>query len=162
MRQEIEQFLYQEARLLDSGLFHEWLALFTDDVKYWMPARENLPAAVKPVDEGDLAYALYDEDLASLTLRVRRLDTGLARVEEPRSITRHMVSNVLVDDRDGDNAVKVDSNFLVFQLRHGQHESFFVGRREDVLRRVDSDWKIAKRKIHLDQLVLPRAVSIFF
>jgi ethylbenzene dioxygenase beta subunit len=33
---EVEQFLYREARLLDERRFHEWLALFTDDVRYWM------------------------------------------------------------------------------------------------------------------------------
>ena len=35
---EVEQFLYREARLLDERRFHEWLTLFTDDVRYWMPA----------------------------------------------------------------------------------------------------------------------------
>src|SRR6202035_4308800 len=38
---EVEQFLYREARLLDERRFHEWLALFTDDVHYWMGARAN-------------------------------------------------------------------------------------------------------------------------
>src|SRR5438105_13723694 len=38
---EVEQFLYREARLLDERRFHEWLDLFTDDVRYWMGARSN-------------------------------------------------------------------------------------------------------------------------
>jgi 3-phenylpropionate/cinnamic acid dioxygenase small subunit len=38
---EVEQFLYREARLLDERRFHEWLELFTDDVRYWMPVRSN-------------------------------------------------------------------------------------------------------------------------
>ena len=38
---EVEQFLYREARLLDSRRFTEWLELFSEDVRYWMPTRSN-------------------------------------------------------------------------------------------------------------------------
>ena len=38
---EVEQFLYREARLLDERRFHEWVELFTEDVRYWMPVRSN-------------------------------------------------------------------------------------------------------------------------
>jgi hypothetical protein len=41
LQHEIEQFLYVEAELLDDGRFHEWLDLFADDVRYWMPTRYN-------------------------------------------------------------------------------------------------------------------------
>jgi dibenzofuran dioxygenase subunit beta len=162
LRQEIEAFLYEEARLLDSWQLHEWLDLLTEDIRYWMPARENLPKDHIQVDAEDLSFGFYDEDKPALYLRVRRLDTGLAHVEEPRSITRHMISNVLVRPTDREGEVLADSNFLVFQLRHGQHETYWVGRREDLLRRVDGAWKLASRKVILDQLVVPRTVSIFF
>jgi dibenzofuran dioxygenase subunit beta len=162
LRQEIETFLYEEARLLDSWRLHDWLELFTEDARYWMPSRENLPADKTPVEDEELAFGYYDEDKTALLLRVRRLDTGLAHVEEPRSITRHMISNVLVREAERPDQVLADSNFIVFQLRHGQHETLWVGRREDVLRRVGDQWKIASRKVLLDQLVVPRTVSIFF
>lgn len=162
LRQEIETFLYEEARLLDSWRLHDWLELFTEDAHYWMPSRENLPADKTPVEAEELAFGYYDEDKTALLLRIRRLDTGLAHVEEPRSITRHMISNVLVQDGERPGEVLAESNFMVFQLRHGQHENLWVGRREDVLRPADGSWKIASRKILLDQLVVPRTVSIFF
>ena len=38
---EVEQFLYREARLLDERRFHQWLQLFTDDVRYFMAGRSN-------------------------------------------------------------------------------------------------------------------------
>ena len=38
---QIEQFLYREARLLDARQFRQWLELFTDDIRYWMPMRSN-------------------------------------------------------------------------------------------------------------------------
>ncbi|HLY67301.1 MAG TPA: aromatic-ring-hydroxylating dioxygenase subunit beta [Chloroflexota bacterium] len=162
LRQEIEAFLFEEARLLDSWRLHDWLDLFTDDARYWMPSRENLPADKTPVDAEELSFGFYDEDKPALLLRIRRLDTGLAHVEEPRSITRHMISNVLVREADRAGEVLAGSNFMVFQVRHGHHENLWVGRREDVLRRTDSSWKIASRKVILDQLVTPRTVSIFF
>ncbi len=47
---EVEQFLYREARLLDERRFHEWLELFADDVRYWMPVRmSRYPKASKAI-----------------------------------------------------------------------------------------------------------------
>ena len=65
---------------------------------------------------GELAYTLFDEDKSSLVARVRRLDTGLAHVEEPRSLTRHLISNVLVRETDAPDEVIAESNFSVFQV----------------------------------------------
>jgi 3-phenylpropionate/cinnamic acid dioxygenase small subunit len=40
---------------------------------------------------------------------------------------------------------------------------FFVGKREDMLRRVGGSWKIARRKIVLDQnVLLAKNLTIFF
>ena len=33
----VEQFLFHEARLLDTGQLEAWLELFTDDATYWLP-----------------------------------------------------------------------------------------------------------------------------
>src|SRR5262245_13053265 len=42
LTREIEEFLYAEAALLDERRFEEWLALLTDDIRYWMPMRRNV------------------------------------------------------------------------------------------------------------------------
>ena len=34
----IEAFLYREARLADENRYDEWLALWTDDARYWIPS----------------------------------------------------------------------------------------------------------------------------
>src|SRR5215212_833484 len=88
---EVEQYLYREARLLDDRRFHDWLTLFTDDVRYWMSSRTNrYPKSSKAISildpdryvEDDVAaedeLAILDEDKQTLTARVRRLDTGMA------------------------------------------------------------------------------------
>ena len=33
----VAQFLYHEARLLDTGQLEAWLDLFTEDATYWVP-----------------------------------------------------------------------------------------------------------------------------
>ena len=42
LAREIEQFLYAEAELLDQRRFNEWLDLFTEDARYWMPIKRNV------------------------------------------------------------------------------------------------------------------------
>ena len=85
--QDVADFLYLEAELLDQHRFHEWLDLFADDVRYVAPIHESVqgqPAA----SNGELGYYLFNEDKGSLTMRVKRLDTGLAHVETPASVTQ--------------------------------------------------------------------------
>ncbi len=38
---EVERFYYDEAALLDSHRYDEWLALFSDDAHYFMPIRRT-------------------------------------------------------------------------------------------------------------------------
>lgn len=162
LQYEVEQFLYREARLLDEGRFHDWLDLFTEDVRYWMPVRETLqqfPEGIHP--EGQRAVSLIDDDKRFLAMRVARLDTGFAHAETPPSRTRHLITNVEIEDAGGEE-ISVYSNFLLFQGRREKADYSFFGKREDRLRRVDGQWKIARRKIVLDHTVLPRGLSIFF
>jgi len=173
---DVERFLYREARLLDERRFHEWLALFTDDVRYWMPMRNNrypkISKAIVILDpdrysEADLTrddeLAILDETKETLGRRIARLDTGMAWAEDPPSRTRHMLSNIEVEPGDAAAELKVSSNFLVYRSRAETEQDFYVGARQDVLRQVNGAWKIARRKIILDQnVLLAKNVSIFF
>src|SRR5258708_3808072 len=104
---EVEQFLYREARLLDERRFDEWLALRTDDIRYWLPARTNrYPRRSKAIaildparyveDDmvGDDEWAILDETKQSLAGRLARLETGMAWAEDPPSRTRHLITNI--------------------------------------------------------------------
>jgi 3-phenylpropionate/cinnamic acid dioxygenase small subunit len=173
---EVEQFLYREARLLDDRKFHDWLTLFTDDVRYWMSSRTNrYPKSSKAISildpdryvEDDVAaedeLAILDEDKQTLTARVRRLDTGMAWAEDPPSRTRHMIANIEVEPGETDSEIKVYANFIVYRSRGETEQDFYVGGRQDLLRRVDGEWKIARRRLVLDQNVLTaKNVSVFF
>ena len=173
---QVEQFLYREARLLDARQFRQWLELFTDDVRYWMPMRSNrysvTSKAISILDgsryeeedlskEGDLA--IMDETKESLVRRIDRLDTGMAWAEDPPSRTRHFVSNIEVEPGERESEIKVYSNFIMYRTRAETEEDFYVGSREDILRNVNGEWKIARRKIVLDQnVLLAKNVSNFF
>src|SRR5438067_13788246 len=116
---EVEQFLYREARLLDERRFHEWLALFTDDVHYWMGARANrYPRNSKAISilspnryvEDDRTredeLSILDETKETLAGRVARLETGMAWAEDPPSRTRHVISNIEVAEGDATSELK--------------------------------------------------------
>jgi 3-phenylpropionate/cinnamic acid dioxygenase small subunit len=176
MIRQVEQFVYREARLLDERRFREWLTLFTNDIRYWMVQRTTrYPKGSKAIilvdadryDDDDLPHegglALYDENLDTLERRIARLETGLAWSEDPPSRTRRLITNIEVKSADVDTEIRVYANFLVYKNRAETEQDFFVGARKDVLRRVDDGWKIASRKLVLDQtVILAKNVSIFF
>ena len=173
---QVEQFLYREARLLDSRQFRQWIDLLADNLRYWIPMRSNrYSAASKSIsildgsryEEDDLSkesdQAFMDEDKGSLRRRVDRLDTGMAWAEDPPSRTRHLISNVEVEPGERESEVKVYSNFIMYRSRGETEEDFYVGSREDVLRNADGSWQLASRKIVFEQNVLSaKNLSNFF
>jgi 3-phenylpropionate/cinnamic acid dioxygenase small subunit len=155
-RMAIEQLLSREAHLLDERRFKEWLDLLTDDIEYLMPLTEHVQGKVAPA-----GHPIIRDDKSTLMARVAKDDTGFSHVETPVSMTCHMIGNVLIED-EVDGEVQVKSSFMVRQARKLRDEAWWVGRRDDRVRRVDGDWRICRRTIHLDATVLPRGISIFF
>ena len=164
LKQEVEEFLYQEAELLDERRYEEWLELFTDDVHYWMPMRRNVPA-----DELEREFTRegtdvnwFDEGKDTLTRRVKQILTGVHWAEQPPSRICHIVSNVQILEAGADE-VRVKSRFLLYRNRVETETDFLVGKREDLLRRVDGGFRIARRKIVLDQnVLLAKNLTFFF
>lgn len=160
LQHSVEQFLYCEVRLLSERRYEEWLDLLTDDVRYWMPARATVDGQPDAVSaEEEMAY--FDDNKTFLASRVERLRSSLAHAEQPPSRLRYFLSNVEIKDRH-DPEIDVYCNLLVYQSRLESTEVTYVGRREDTFRRADQSWRIAKRKVILDQTLVPRTISIFF
>jgi len=163
LMREIEDFLYAEADLLDERQFEKWLELLTDDVRYWMPMRKNLAFEDRDRDiTSDDDVAWIDDDKVTLTKRVKQILTGIHWAEEPLSRVSHLVSNIRLAQRLDANAYLVKSHFIVHRNRLETETDFIAGRREDVLRRVDGNLKIASRKIIIDQAVLLAKNLTFF
>ena len=164
LRQKIEDFLYLEAELLDERRLREWLELFTDDLRYWMPIRHNPFGKSEDLDEElsnpeDGYY--FNDTKKSLEMRIERLYSKIAWAEMPPSRTRRLISNIRVKKDDG-SELEVHSNFLVYRTRMEKDQDIFVGTRRDVLRRVNEQLKIVRRTIILDQAVLAaKNISVF-
>lgn len=139
-REEIENFLYKEARLIDSRQFDDWLSLFTDDAIYWVPCNRD---DIDPTREVSIIY----DDRQRMEDRIWRLQSGLAYAQDPPSRTRRLLSNIEIMDATEDK-VTVSSCFAIFELRRGV-QTTFAGRYEHHLRRVDGSWKIAFKKAEL-------------
>ncbi len=161
---EIEEFLYLEADLLDDRQFEAWLDLLTDDIRYWMPMRRNVKFDDQESENTrelqDMNW--FDEGKETLTQRVRQILTGVHWAEEPLSRVSHMVSNVRLLQATSEE-VQVKCRFLIYRNRQQDETDFFVGKREDTLRKVDGEWKIARRKVILDQnVLLAKNLTVFF
>jgi 3-phenylpropionate/cinnamic acid dioxygenase small subunit len=169
LKQEIEDFLYREADLLDERRYDEWLSLLAEDVRYWMPMRRNVK-----VDDLEREFtregrdiSWFDEGKETLIRRVRQIQTGIHWAEEPVSRISHLVSNVQLIEVNPSAAepaeVSVKCRFLVYRNRVETETDILVGKREDLLRRAEGEWRIARRKILLDQnVLLSKNLTFFF
>jgi ethylbenzene dioxygenase beta subunit len=160
---EVQQFLYEEARLLDMQDYKAWLELLTDDIHYWAPVVESREARhraehyIAAPDES----AYFDDTRATLAMRVARLGFPGAWAEVPPSRMTRLIGNVVAGE-EGADGIPVRSTFFLFRSRLETEEDSYVGFREDVLRRVDGGLRLARRKIVFAQSVLTaRSITTF-
>ena len=153
LQYEVEQFLYAEAALLDGRRFREWLALFTEDVRYWAPVRVTREGRPDVAGEGELC--LLDDNAEFLQLRVEGLQLRSAWAEIPPSRTRHLISNVRVVEAGEDGGLEVSSYFHVFRARGETTEHSWIGERRDRLVRDGAGaLRIRERCIKFDSVTL--------
>ena len=154
LRQEIEDFLYLEAELLDRCAFEQWLQLFTEDASYRMPVRTTHERRLQD-REFDESFGHFDETREMLGMRVRRLSSRTAWAEDPPSRTRHFVTNLRIRATTKSDEILATTNLLVYRNRGDspQHD-LLSAERHDLLRRTESGWKISERRIYLDQATL--------
>ncbi|PPQ35784.1 hypothetical protein CCS01_06500 [Rhodopila globiformis] len=142
-RQQVEDFLFAEADLLDNWRLDEWLGLFDQQRGGYIMPTTDLP-------DGDPSSALYliADDMPKLRSRVEQLLGGLTWAENPRSRTRHMVSNVRIAGREGE-ALLVKANFVVFRMRF-QNIDPYVGEYHYKLIPGNGGFTILERRVVLD------------
>lgn len=137
---EIEAFLVHEARLLDERRYEDWLALFTEDGWYWVPLEEG------QADPKETVSLMYD-DRRLLETRVRRLAQGKLHIQEPKSRTSRIVTNVSIDSRDDEGAT-VRSKFIVTEYRRGAQLTY-AGTYFHRLARQDGQFRIAWKRVEI-------------
>jgi p-cumate 2,3-dioxygenase subunit beta len=150
-RQQVEDFLYVEAALLDAWRLDDWLLLFDEDAKYEVPCNDALDGD----PAGDLM--LIDDNYTRLAARVARLNSRRAHREFPHSRTNHQVFNVRLD-ASGDE-ISVSASFTVWRFRAGR-SSCYVGRYRYRLRRSDGGLRIAAKRAELDMTDLRSVADV--
>lgn len=166
--QEVSEFLYYEADLLDERRYDEWLDLLAEDYNYSVPLRMNVEYAnANTHSETKVGKEVcwFDEPKSTVELRVMQLATGVHWAEEPVSRVSHLVTNIRIEEVTDTAAgleVKLSSRFLVYRNRVADETDFFVGRRKDTVRRTENGWQVARRHLLLDQTVLlAKNLSVF-
>ena len=151
-RSGIEDFLYREAAYLDTWDLDAWLALYTQDAHYCIPSTD------KPDGDPVRDMVIVDDDRERLESRVDRLKSRRAHREFPVSRTRHLVSNVMIDRRDGER-IFVNAAFMVWRFR-GSRSDYYVGRYDYVLVETADGLKIASKRATLDLTTLDEAGAV--
>jgi len=154
-RQQVEDFLYEEAALLDSWRLDDWLALMTDDAVYRVPSNDRPDA-----DPKDTLFIVAD-DINRIRARVARLKKKDAHAEDPRSRTRRLLANVRIVSRNG-SALEVEANFSVHRFRRNDNIRVYVGHYRYGLRVEGGRLRIAKREAVIDSMELGGLGSVSF
>lgn len=139
-RHQVENFLYREARLMDEHAYDEWLALWTEDVLYWVPSNDD------DMDPNQQVAIIY-YNLAQMHDRIGRLKGGAAYSQDPQSRLRRVVSNIEIEEADNGEVV-VYSNFNLTELRRGKQDTF-AARTIHRLRPDREGFKMVSKKVLL-------------
>jgi 3-phenylpropionate/cinnamic acid dioxygenase small subunit len=151
--------LYREALALDERRWDDWLALFHEEIEFWVPAwkSEDDPTD-DPATEISLIYTSRRSELEDRVWRVRS-GRSIASVPLPR--TAHVVTNVLAEP-DGSAAIEARSIWTtqVFNVKRREEHLFFTRCRHRLVR-VGADWRIRRRKAILLNDTLPTMLDFY-
>lgn len=156
-RQAVEEFVYREAQLLDAWDLEAWLGLFTQDCRYEVaPTSATDPWNI----ETRSTLFLIGDNRERLEQRVIRLGKKTAHVEFPKSKTRHLYTNVLIEADDGETVTAI-ANCLTFRTKN-RITTHYPGSMRYLLTRSPEGFKIKQKRIVLDlEALMPQGkVSI--
>ncbi|TDD59959.1 p-cumate dioxygenase [Kribbella antibiotica] len=143
---QVSQFLFREARLLDEWRLLEWYdEMLTEDIRYAVPATDV---------RGEVAGALglIEDDAARLRQRIEQLLNDEVWCENPRSRTNRMLSNVeILTDRG--THLDVAANLIVHRFGHGRSDAY-VGKCRFELVADGNSFRIRQRVVVLDHETL--------
>jgi 3-phenylpropionate/cinnamic acid dioxygenase small subunit len=152
---QIAEFLYEEAWLLDEIRLAEWVERLDTNLRYTCPVRQTRPLSQNAASIVRTVMH-FDETYASIRGRVGRItDTRSAWAEDPPSRTRRLITNILVESTDNPDEFEVKSYLLCSRSRFEETNLLFLSCvRHDLLRRHGASFKLARREIIVDQTVL--------
>ncbi len=151
--------LYREAAYLDERRWAEWLALYTEDAEFWLPAWDE---DARPTDDPQSQLSLiYYNSRAGLEDRVWRIQSGLSPASSPLIRTCHLLTNVRITDV-MDGQPRVSSHWQVHIYRPEKQQAFtYFGFYEHLLRLEGEQLRVAKKKIIVLNDVVESVLDIY-
>ena len=141
-REDVIDFVYAEARMLDEGRFADWLALWLPEGHYWMPLD------YKQSDPETVTSLLY-EDNFMLRLRVERLEGERTFSQKPNSRCHHVMNRPFVDEFDpGANRYVTTTSMHYVETRLDEQQLLAVTARHE-LKVIDGTIRIANKRVDL-------------
>ncbi|WP_291823026.1 benzoate 1,2-dioxygenase small subunit [Bosea sp. (in: a-proteobacteria)] len=121
--EEVQTFLYAEARALDDREWDAWLACYAPDATFHMPAWDDDDLLTEdPQREISLIYYGSKQGLEDRVFRIRTERSSATSLPEPR--TSHNISNVeIVEETAGQ--LKVRFNWFNLSYRYKTTDTYF-------------------------------------
>lgn len=158
-RSEAEDLLFREARLLDERRFDDWLAMYAEDVVFWMPAwKDETTPTSDP--ESELSH-IYYEGKSFLSDRVWRLASGLSNASQIPARVSHIVGNVIVDSASETEATVLSAFTAYHHDPRSDRTHVFFGHYRHVFRREGQGWLIAAKTITLMNDCIPTVADLY-
>jgi p-cumate 2,3-dioxygenase beta subunit len=157
VRAEVEDFLYEEAAILDAWAYDTWLTLFEEGARFEIPTTDYQPSGHWSIHG---AGSFVDDDWGLLKARVKRLKSRKAHAENPPSRTHRMISNVRLFEHDA-QTLRVAASFIVHRARDGQFDTY-VGRYDHLLVPAPEGLRFRIRRTILTHEALPPGARLSF
>ncbi|WP_406648679.1 aromatic-ring-hydroxylating dioxygenase subunit beta [Aliisedimentitalea scapharcae] len=141
-RDDIIDFIYTEARMLDEGRYSEWLDLWLEDGHYWMPLD------YKQADPHLVTSLLY-EDNFMLRLRVERLNGERTFSQKPKSRCHHVIQRPFVDEFDVEAGHFVTNTSMHYVETRLDEQFLLALTATHELKLVDGRLRIANKRVDL-------------
>jgi 3-phenylpropionate/cinnamic acid dioxygenase small subunit len=154
---QVSDLLYREAAALDEQRWDDWLALFTEDCEYWLPAWKGEHALV--ADPKTEVSMIYHDRRARLEDRILRIRTGTSAASTPLPRTWHSVTNIRLGEAEGD-LLPVHAQWQANTYRF-DHTDALYGRYEYRLAQVDGAWRIRRKKIVLINDMINTVLDVY-
>ena len=141
-KDDLIDFIYAEARMLDEGHYDDWLELWIPDGHYWMPLDYKQ-------DDPLFVTSLMYEDMFMLKLRVERLNGARTFSQKPKSRCHHVIQRPFVDKLDNKEGHYVTNTSMHYVETRLDEQFLLALTATHELKRIKGSLRIANKRVDL-------------
>ena len=139
---EVEALLYDEADCLDRADLEAWMALWTEDGIYWMPATPGQPDALNHASH-------FHDDRVMMEIRRRNFVHPRAASKDHPVRSSHLIGNIrVVGQNMTAGCINVRSNFHAL-MYYREEQRVFGGTYTHELQRTGTGLRIRHKRVDL-------------